>query len=260
MLSESWPLMINHLLATVFFKIDIILMEAINGVRVVGWYSTAYKWLDAVQVIPAFLSAALLPVMSRQAHDDPPELVRSYRLAIKLLVLVALPIAVATTFLAHDLILILGGPEFLPDGAIALQLMIWSIPLGWVNSVTQYVLIALDQQRVLTRAFLIVVVFNIGTNLILLPRFSYPAAAIVTILGEGLLLAIFLRMLDATLRLRLPEGPERRVGFLGVIVRPSLRGGGHVPGDGPAVERQRAAGGGRGWGDLSGGAVPAAAL
>ena len=220
MLSESWPLMINHLLATVFFKIDIILMEAINGVRVVGWYSTAYKWLDAVQVIPAFLSAALLPVMSRQAHDNPPELVRSFRLAIKLLVIVALPIAVATTFLAHDLILILGGPEFLPDGAIALQLMIWSIPLGWVNSVTQYVLIALDRQRVLTRAFLIVVVFNIGTNLILLPRFSYPAAAIVTILGEGLLLAIFLRMLDATLSQRLPEGPERRVGFLGVIGRP----------------------------------------
>ena len=29
--------------------------------------------------------------------------------------------------------------------------MIWSIPIGFVNSVTQYVLIAVNQQRFLTR-------------------------------------------------------------------------------------------------------------
>src|SRR5690606_39394407 len=31
MLGESWPLMLNHLLATVFFKIDVVLMEAKIG-------------------------------------------------------------------------------------------------------------------------------------------------------------------------------------------------------------------------------------
>ncbi len=226
MLVDSWPLMINHLLATVFYKIVVILMEAINGVRVVGWYSTAYKWLDALQVIPAFLSAALLPVLSRQAHDDPARMVRSYRLAVKLLVLVALPVAVLTTFLAPTLILLLGGSEYLPDGAIALQIMIWSIPIGWINSITQYALIALDQQRVLTRAFLIVVIFNVGANLICLPRFGYPAAAVITILGEGLLLTIFLRLLHATLQARLESGSsESRVGFWGLVWRPGLAAG-----------------------------------
>ncbi|MCD4686165.1 MAG: flippase, partial [Anaerolineae bacterium] len=121
MLGESWPLMITHLLATVFFKIDIVLMEAINGNAVVGQYSTAYKWLDALNIIPAFLTMALLPIMARQAHEDRAGLRRNYLLAIKLLVMVALPVAVVTTFIAEPLIRVLGGEEFLPAGGVALQ-------------------------------------------------------------------------------------------------------------------------------------------
>ncbi|NPV67233.1 MAG: oligosaccharide flippase family protein [Anaerolineae bacterium] len=223
MLGESWPLMINHLLATIFYKIDVILMEAINGATVVGWYSTAYKWLDALQVIPAFLSAALLPVMSRQAQEDPPALVRSYRLAVKLLVLVALPVAVATTFVAGALVLFLGGEEYLPDGAVALQIMVWSIPLGWINSVTQYVLIALDRQRLLTRAFIMAVAVNITANLILLPLYSYRAAAVIHIISEGLLLALFLGMLRPALREHIPaDATARTVALPRLLGRPAL--------------------------------------
>ena len=225
MIYESWPLMINHLLATLFFKVDVILIEAINGVNVVGWYSTAYKWLDALNIIPAFLSAALLPVMSRQAQEDPPALVRSYRLSVKLLVMVALPVAVVTTFVARTLILVLGGAEFLPDGAVALQLMIWSIPIGWVNSVTQYVLIALDQQRVLTRAFLTAVIFNVAANLVLLPPYSYRAAAVITFFSEALLLGLFLQVLRRTLRARIPADAEgRAIPLWGLVWRPGLAG------------------------------------
>jgi len=189
MLVLSWPLMISHLLATVFFKIDIVLMEAINGNTVVGQYSTAYKWLDALQVIPSFLTMALLPVMARQAHEDRAGLRRNYRLAVKLLVMVALPVAVITTFIAEPLIRLLGGAEYLPAGGIALQIMIWSIPIGWINSVTNYVIIALDRQRLLILALAAGVVFNLAANLIFLPAYSYRAAAGITILSEAVLFA-----------------------------------------------------------------------
>ncbi len=191
MVGESWPLMINHLLATVFFKIDIVLMEAINGNTVVGQYSTAYKWLDALNIIPAFLTMALLPVMARQAHEDRAALRRNYLLAVKLLVMVALPVAVITTFIASPLIRVLGGAEYLPAGGIALQIMIWSIPIGWINSVTNYVIVALDRQRTLMAAFAAGVIFNVITNLLLLPAYSYRAAAVITILSEGVLFVAF---------------------------------------------------------------------
>jgi len=191
MMGESWPLMLNHLLATVFFKIDIVLMEAINGNTVVGQYSTAYKWLDALNIIPAFLTMALLPVMARQAHADRPGLRRNYTLAVKLLFMTAVPIAVVTTFIAEPLIRVLGGAEYLPAGGIALRIMIWSILIGWINSVTNYVIVALDRQRTLTFAFAIGVAFNVITNLILLPVYSYRAAAVTTIFSELTLMLAF---------------------------------------------------------------------
>ncbi|MBN2306082.1 MAG: oligosaccharide flippase family protein [Anaerolineae bacterium] len=187
MMGESWPLMISHLLATVFFKIDIVLMEAINGNAVVGQYSTAYKWLDALNIIPAFLTMALLPIMARQAHEDRAGLKRNYTLAVKLLVITALPVAVVTTFIAQGLIRVLGGEEFLPAGGVALQIMIWSIPIGWINSVTNYVIVALDRQRKLILALVVGVVFNLVTNVIFLPLYSYRAAAVITIFSEGAL-------------------------------------------------------------------------
>ncbi|MEO8612003.1 MAG: oligosaccharide flippase family protein [Chloroflexota bacterium] len=196
MVGHSWPLMLNHFLASIFFQIDVVIIQAIHGDEMVGQYGVAYKWVSALNVIPAFFTMALLPVMSRQAHEDRAALKRNYALAIKMLVTVALPLAVIFTFLAYTLTGVLGGSEFLPDGAIATQFMIWSIPIGWINSLTQYVLIALDLQRRITWAFIIAVGFNIITNLIFIPAYGYRAAAIITILSEAMLLIPFAVLLS----------------------------------------------------------------
>jgi O-antigen/teichoic acid export membrane protein len=191
MVGESWPLLLNHFLQTIFLQIDVIIIEAYHGERMVGQYSVAYKWLLALNVIPAFFTMALLPVMSRQAREDRAALKRTYALGIKLLVSTALPIAVLFTFLAEALTVVLGGAAFLPDGAIATQLMMWSIPIGWMNSLTQYVLIALDLQRRITWAFIAAVSFNIVANLIFVPQYGYRAAALITIASEAILLVPF---------------------------------------------------------------------
>ena len=165
--------------------------RGIGGDTIVGWYSWAYKGVDVLNIIPSFFTFAIFPVMSRQAHEDRATLNATYHLAIKLLVALALPAAMAMTLLARPFISVLGGSAFLPHSAIALQLMVWSIPIGWINSVTNYVLIALDQQRFLTRAFVVGLSFNLIANLIFVPLYDYRAAAIITIFSELVLLISF---------------------------------------------------------------------
>lgn len=186
MARESWPLMINHLLATLFFKVDVPLLNGLKGNTVVGWYSTAYKWVDALNIIPAYFTLAAFPAMTRQATESKEALLRSYHLSIKLLVMIALPMALITIALAEPLTLLLGGPQYLPHAAIALQLMVVSIPFGWINSLTNYVLIALGQQTRLTRAFALALAFNFTANLVFIPRTAhgYEAAAAITIFSE----------------------------------------------------------------------------
>jgi len=187
----SFPLMLNHLLQTLFFKVDVILLEQLKGDVVVGWYSTAYKWIDALLIIPAYFTMAIFPIMSRYAASARESLMRAYALALRVLVMIALPVAVVTTFIARELITILGGSQYLPHGAIALQIMIWFLPFSFINGVTQYVLIAVDEQRWITKSFLIAAAFNILANLALIPPFGYPAAAFITILSELVLFVPF---------------------------------------------------------------------
>jgi O-antigen/teichoic acid export membrane protein len=187
----SLPFMLNHLLQTVFFKIDVLLLSQMLGDTVVGWYSAAYKWVDALLIIPAYVTLALFPMMSRRAVDDREGLRDAFVLATRWLIALALPIAMVTTVLAEPLIEILAGGQYLPAGAIALSIMIWFLPLSFLNGVTQYVLIALDRQRWITPSFAVAVTFNLAANFWAIPRYGYQGAAVVTILSEAVLLIPF---------------------------------------------------------------------
>lgn len=192
MIRESWPLMANHLLATLFYKVDVFLMESILGSAPLGLYSIGYKFLDTLMSIPSMFTLALFPVISRQAQGDRDAMMRFYRLGTKILVLLALPAALIATVAGEEMVLLLGGRAYLPGAMVALRWMAWSIPIGWINSITQYVLIAVDQQRYLTRAYILGFGFSLVANLILMPRFGYTASAILHIFSELVLLVPFL--------------------------------------------------------------------
>ena len=224
MLATSGPLMINHLLATVFWRMDIWILRPLAGAASAGLYSVALKYVDGLNIVPSTFTLAVFPLMSRYAKKKGEELLRSYVLSVRLLLLISLPVAVTITALAVPLITLLGGARFvaatsqveLPafacsilgavlgqvdchgfsfhgGSALALQVIIWSIPVGFVNSVTQYVLIAANQQRYLTKAFVLGVLFNLVGNLLLIPVFGFIGAAVVTILSEVCLLLLFAR-------------------------------------------------------------------
>jgi O-antigen/teichoic acid export membrane protein len=210
----SLPLMLNHLLQSVFFKIDVLLLSQMMGDQVVGWYSAAYKWVDAFLIIPAYTVLALFPLMSRRAADDPGGLNRAFEMARRWLVVLALPIAVAVTVLADDLIGLLGGRAYLPHGAQALRVMIWFLPFSFVNGLSQYVLVALHRQRWIMVSFVVATTFNLAANLLVIPAYGYLGAAAVTIATELVLMLPFQRGLAG-----LDAAP-----LLTAIWRPALAG------------------------------------
>ena len=222
MLRESGPLMLNNLLATVFWRISQWVLYGAKNAAALGIFSAGVKYLDGLNIIPAYFTLAIFPLMSRYAASGSESLLKGYRLAVQLLYIVALPIAVFVSFGATPLIRILGGPAYLPGGATALAIMIWSIPIGFINSVTQYVLIAVNQQRFLTKAFLIGVAFTAVANLILVPKYGYLAAAFIQIPAELSLFIPFywaVRCYVAPMPwLKLLGGPSLAAGVNAVVV------------------------------------------
>ena len=217
MVVDSYPLMLNHFLATVFFKVDSLLLWLYQGSTVVGYYATAYKFVDGLQIIPSSFVFAVFPLMSRQAKAGGESLRRAYVVALRVLVGLSLPIAAVMTALAEPLVLLLGGSEYLPHAAIALRVLIWFLPFSFVNGITQYVLIAINQQRFITVSFFVASAFNVLANLYAIPHHGYVGAAATTILSELALMAPFYYCIRRHL------GP---VPLAQLLLRPAVAGAG----------------------------------
>jgi O-antigen/teichoic acid export membrane protein len=139
--------------------------------------------------------------------------VRAYSYTTRLLLLLALPLSVAITILAPTLLTLFGDAEYINSGGPALQLLIWYLPLSYINGVTQYVLIAVNRAKAITQAFALAALFNLGFNFLFVPSYGINAAAIATVLSEIVLFIPLWRVVQAELA---PVSPLR------MMFRPAL--------------------------------------
>jgi O-antigen/teichoic acid export membrane protein len=191
LLLASLPLMLTALLNGLFFRIDVQVLLLFQGSEVVGHYGAAYKFIEAFALLPSTLVLALFPALSRQAVKDRAALARAVTKALHVLQVVAVGSAVAVSAYAFPLVRLFFGDQYLPHAATALAILIWFLPLSYVNGLTQYVLIALNQQRWITLAFALATAFNLGANLLVVPTYSYVGAAVTTIASELVILVPF---------------------------------------------------------------------
>src|SRR5206468_1134034 len=87
--------------------------------------------------------------------------------------------------LAAPLVRIVAGTEF-ADAVLPARILAASLFFLFVSPVFYNLLIAVNRQRDLIAINLAALIFNLGLNLLLIPRFSYNGAAVATVLSEGL--------------------------------------------------------------------------
>lgn len=198
------PLMLNNLLNAVFFRFDTFLLKAFGGSGdlLVAQYNLAYKVLGIAMILPPVVTFAVFPLLARRAAGDERRaaLLEAQNRTLWALLLLAFPLAAGLSVLAPDLVRLFIGrsdrpQDFLPVSAEVLAILAWFLPLSFANGLLQYVLIAINQQRAITRAFVIGALFNLAVNLLTIPAFGLYAASVVTILSEVVLFAVFAPLL-----------------------------------------------------------------
>ncbi len=201
LLSTAFPLMLNNLLNVVFFRFDMFIIKANGGGQgdlLVQQYAVAYQILSIAMILPPVITFAVFPLLARRADGERAALAEAQNRTLQALLLLAFPLSVGMAVLAPDLIAFFtrrNAPDYLPISAHVLAILAWFLPLSFINGLVQYVLIALNQQAAITRAFIIGAVFNLSTNLLLIPHSGLYAASVITILSEVVLLAVFLPLL-----------------------------------------------------------------
>ena len=196
-LRQALPFALSLIFVTLNYHIDTVMLSAMlpESDEVVGWYTAAFRLLVMLLQIRIALSLALFPVMS-QAHATSRESLKLIcERFFKYSLILALPIGVGTTILATRFISLVYGSEYL-SAAFALQILVWSAVLGYVNF-TPALFQATNRQAMVAKIAGFGAALKIMLNLLLIPLFGYVGAATsttaVAVVGLSISLALFAR-------------------------------------------------------------------
>ena len=162
--------------ATLYWRVDVFLLSYLRGAAETGYYTAAYRLLDAAILLPQSLCQALFPRLAAGTSDRRPE-----KWLLGLTLTVAAPLALA----AGPVIEALYGAALRPAAPV-LALLIWTAAPYAGNRYRAYRLVAEDRQRTDLGINLALLGVNAAANLLLIPRWGAAGAALVT-LGTAIL-------------------------------------------------------------------------
>lgn len=170
-------------------RLDVVLISKLAGDYATGVYSVAYRPLGIVQLVPYGVLYSLLPTLSRNAGGV--EERRHLERAMGLLLTAAFALVLATMVFAGPAVRLLLGQSY-AESAAALKILIWAVILRYVNYALGVRLLAGGHERVFVLTSLVCLGVNVVGNLLLIPVYSWRAAAALTIVTELALLAQFI--------------------------------------------------------------------
>lgn len=185
----SLPFAITSLLYIIYYSIDVVMLQNMVGNYATGIYNATYKLISVLTLFYSVYTAVIFPVMSRFFKDDESMLLISFEKSIKYLMMVIIPIAIATMFYSLDIIQFIYGNKYDPASSV-LSILIWTVCLLFISGACNTLLNASHKEVTVTKIYTIAAIFNVVLNLIMIPYLSYDGAAITTVLSDILIVMI----------------------------------------------------------------------
>ena len=183
------PFAATVILSSIYYSIDMVMLENIVGSYATGIYNATYKLISILTLFYGIYSAVIFPVMSKFFKNDESILLILYEKSIKYLLLVIIPIAIATLYYSTDIIHLIYGHQYDASSSV-LSILIWTVCLLFISGAGNTLLNASYKEVTVTKIYAIAAVFNVALNLILIPYLSYDGAAITTVLSDVLIVII----------------------------------------------------------------------
>ncbi len=188
-LKMSLPMGASALITFLYFKMDTILLSIMKGSEDVGIYNMAYKILENITFFPAMIVGLVLPLFSMYIFAEKKKFRRIADKTSKVFFLIVVPLVVGVLFLAEDIIAIIGGDKFLVSANV-LRILIFALVFIFYGNLFNSILLSANLQKTLMKILTACAVFNIGFNMLLIPRFSYIGAAWVSVATEMLVVLL----------------------------------------------------------------------
>jgi len=185
------PFSFTIIIAGMFFNIDIVMLSAMKGNELAGWYKAAVTLVLVIITSATSFIYAIFPTTSKLFVSAKDNLKTALEKSSKYLFIIALPISAGIFLLADRIILLIYGAEFVP-ATIALQILSLYLPLRVISHVTGWTLASINRESLRTLSAGIALSLNVCLNFILIPIFGIAGASTATVISQILLFMLYL--------------------------------------------------------------------
>lgn len=196
------PIGIAEVFYMVLFRIDATLLSLMKDEAAVGIYSAAYRLLESTLFLTYAFVWSVVPLLSRLSRTSKPAIGDVYLRAAKVLAVALLPLGAMFALFADPIVHTLYGHRY-DEAEHVLRILSVVVAVYGLSYLAAYLLVAQDRQRVVPVVIGAVTVLNVVLNLLLIPKYSYDAAAFTTSLSE-LIAAVVLTILASRATGRVP--------------------------------------------------------
>ncbi len=204
----SLPYGVALVLNNIYFRLDILLMtmvlphtttladgstqcaKAICGDTEAGLYGVGMRFLEMLIIIPIYYMNSVLPVMTKFLETSKQKVAQIIQYSFDFLVATAMPILVGGYLLATPIVELISDKEFV-SGALhtfgsdtAVRYLMFAMFFSFINALFGFTLVVLNHQKRLMYINLACVVFNLVSNLIVIPYWGFRGAAATSIICE----------------------------------------------------------------------------
>jgi len=181
------PFAIAGVFVRIYASADSVLLGRMLTDADVALYGVPNKFVFAFQFVPIALSAALFPALSREFPGDRTRAGALFAQSQRYLLLIVVPLSVGLIVLAKPIIGLFYGEQYLA-ASLVLQLLAMSLIPAFLDFPVGAMLNAAHRQNTQTALMGLVMVINIGLNLLLIPHLGAIGAAAAVIVGNAVLL------------------------------------------------------------------------
>ncbi|MDZ7292584.1 MAG: flippase [candidate division KSB1 bacterium] len=173
----------------IYWNADGIMLEAMRSKEEVGYYAAAYRFLLLSLVLVDSFVNSLFPVISNFFKSSGTNFELACRKSLRMLAMVTVPVAVAFSLLAKEIILLFYGKDYLPSVRV-LQILGWALVPYGISQIFAYALVASNNQKLDLLINAASMLVNIALNFLLISRFGFIGATIAALISINIYVSL----------------------------------------------------------------------
>ncbi len=180
---QSWSFALLTILSVFYLRLSVLMVGVLKTPYLTGLYGGAFKFIEALILIPQSFALALFPLSSRLFQEDRKTLKAVYLKAVFYSFLCSLPLAAALFLFSSSIVPLTYGKAYLPTIS-PLSILGLSLFFFFPNALVGNVVLNSRYVNRFIPVVLFYFIFELAACLFFIPRYGILGAAAAVLLGE----------------------------------------------------------------------------